>query len=357
MVQREAVYMRYALLSVLVICLGLGAAAPPVDRVHRVAACGGGIEIVGETKITPHRMAILSPKGTPDGAGVDWDVSPDDKAHVEQRGKELFIVAPPGKYRVTLRSITVEMGVVQIARCKVEVEFEGSTPTLPPIPIPVPPTPTPPTPAPPKDGEKANPAKALGRLRVGSAGCTATVIGPRRPDGRWDILTASHCLDSARTGTVTMQDGKVYRVTKTAQDAKADICWLVTDDVIETLPFALLAKETPKADVAVWHSGYGVDRPGNREEGTVLGVDGLQLRINLNVSSGDSGGGIFRTDTGELVACVCCTRSRAAKTTMWGGHSVRALEMRPRGDRTTLELRFDGDDGLELLQMWEAVSR
>jgi hypothetical protein len=53
--------------------------------------------------------------------------------------------------------------------------------------------------------------------------------------------------------------------------------------------------------------GYGVDKPGNKETGhMVSGPDGNgQLRMNLSVSSGDSGSGTIRADTGELVAVVC----------------------------------------------------
>jgi hypothetical protein len=77
--------------------------------------------------------------------------------------------------------------------------------------------------------------------------------------------------------------------------------------------------------------GYGIDRPGNREDGRVTGAetpDG-QLQMELSVSSGDSGGGIFRSDTNELVAVVCCTTDRGRKTLMYGGSAERAGRMRP----------------------------
>lgn len=307
---------------------------PLVTDADRLASCAG-LSIEGPDKVRQHRMVILKPSGGAEGSAYDWEVSPDDRAHVEQRGDELLFTAPPGTYRVTLRAISVADGKVGVKKCRLDVTIEGDAP---PTPIPVPPPPD--KGKPPPDG-KANPARALLKLRVGSSGCTATVIGPRRADGRWDVLTASHCLDRAGKGTVTTQDGRTLRVTKTAQDARADICWLVTDDPVEDLPFATLCKEVPPAGTPLWHAGYGVDRPGNREEGTVLGVDGQQLRMMLNVSSGDSGGGIFRADTGELIANVCCTRSRASRTTMWGGHSVRAIEMRPKGDRLNAPFLYD----------------
>jgi len=52
--------------------------------------------------------------------------------------------------------------------------------------------------------------------------------------------------------------------------------------------------------------------------------------MTLSVSHGDSGGGIFREDTGELVANVCCTKGIGLKTTMWGGCSTKALALLPK---------------------------
>jgi hypothetical protein len=43
-------------------------------------------------------------------------------------------------------------------------------------------------------GSKLDSVAALGRFRFGKAGCTATMIGSRRPDGCWDVLTAARLL-------------------------------------------------------------------------------------------------------------------------------------------------------------------
>jgi hypothetical protein len=189
-------------------------------------------------------------------------------------------------------------------------------------------------PPPEKPLPKPDPRAALGRLTVGTSGCTVTVIGPRRADGRWDLLTASHCIPGRMTkGSVKMPDGRMLAVTVTVREPGSDLAWLVTDEKVESLPYANLAAKAPEPGVAIWHAGYGVDRPGNVEEGVVLAGESRdrQLSMDLSVSSGDSGGGIFRKDTAQLVAVVCCTRAIGRRATMFGGSSVRAIELRPTG--------------------------
>jgi hypothetical protein len=106
----------------------------------------------------------------------------------------------------------------------------------------------------------------------------------------------------------------------------------VTDDEIVDLPYALIAAKNPEPGTAVWHMGYGVDKPGNREDGTVAEPENAQgqLRMILSVSSGDSGGGIFRADTNELVSVVCCTSGMARKVSMWGCSTEMARRTRPK---------------------------
>src|SRR6185312_15261015 len=80
-------------------------------------------------------------------------------------------------------------------------------------PAPPPPAPQPqPQPEPPKPDPKPEPkpdtAKAIARIQFGNAGCTCTVIGPRRDDGSWWCLTASHCVKGVgQRGTMRMLDG------------------------------------------------------------------------------------------------------------------------------------------------------
>jgi hypothetical protein len=289
------------------------------------AACAE-VRIEGPASVPAGKMARLSLAGAKPGGAVRWDVQPVGHAGQwdrEASGARLLMTGEPGTYRVTALSISGKVvdGVVQMEfeEASFTLKVEGGAIPLPPKDPPAPPG-------------KPDPRAALGRLTVGSSGCTCTVIGPRRADGKWDILTASHCWPSGATkGNVRMPDGTRLAVTLAVREASSDIAWMVTDEKHDSLPFAHLAREVPPPGSAIWHAGYGVDRPGNLEEGVVLGPEAKnrQLRFNLNVSSGDSGGGIFRKDTGELLANVCCTRSIGSKTTMWGGSSIRAAELRP----------------------------
>jgi len=172
-----------------------------------------------------------------------------------------------------------------------------------------------------------NTPAAIGRIQFGSAGCTATVIGPRRPDGRYWVLTASHCVGGVGAhGTMRLLDGRTFGIIVDALDRRADWCWCHTESNSEVFPFALLADATPPAGTPIWHAGYGVDRPGNREDGTVdAGPDSNgQIRMTLSVSSGDSGGGICTTAEGRVVSCVCCTAARGQRSQVWGA-SVEAI--------------------------------
>jgi hypothetical protein len=295
--------------------LALLLVAPPPVR--------AALEIKGELKIKPHRMAVLTAANAPDGAALIWDY--DEAAlHGEESGGRLFLAGPPGAYRVKLRAITLKDSKTTAETARAEVVFDGPA-------IPVPPAPVPPTTPPP--APKPTPMEALCRFRTGRIGCTATIIGPRRPDGRWDVLCASHCLGVASMkGTITLKDGRTLKVTVTEREKSSDLAWMVTDEKFDSLPFALLAEKAPPVGAAIWHAGFGVDKPGNVEKGTVAGAVTAQgqLPMTLSVSSGDSGGGIFLESTGELVAAVCCTSAMARRARVFGGSSVRAIALRPK---------------------------
>lgn len=297
------------------ICAAMGAAPP--------APVCGALAVEGPTTVKAHRMVRLKATGYPVGAAILWDVYPDDKADVEERGDTLLMAAPPGRYTVKVRAILSAGGKTEASACRVTVTIEGDAPASPPA--------TPP--ATPPDKGKADPSAATGAIQFGSSGCTATIVWPRRADGRWDILTASHCVSRlGQEGMFRSKDKKTYRVRVEALDRKADLCWLVTVDKVESLPYAKLAVEVPKVGAKVWHNGFGVDKPGNIERGEVVtSEDGnRQTAFRLSVSSGDSGGGIFREDTGELLAAVCCTKAKGRTAPMWGGSCTRAAELRPK---------------------------
>lgn len=286
-----------------------------------LAACtaASAAEITGDTKYNAHGLVRLRAKDADPKAALLWRVNPskDVQRATTPRGV-LEFAAPPGSYDVELLTIRVlPDGAVDVAESRVTVVIGGTSPPKP-------------DPKPPQNG-KLDPVNALGRIQFGNAGCTATVIGPQRADGRWDVLTAAHCVRNGDRGSMRLKDGRTLAIRVVKREATSDLAWCVTDDPVEGLSYANLAASNPQPGVGVWHMGYGIDKPGNREDGMVSesqNSDG-QTRFVLSVSSGDSGGGIFRTDTGELVSTVCCTSSLSNKGSMWGASLERIKANRP----------------------------
>lgn len=110
--------MRRALL-LLLLSAALAHAAPP--------------RIVGPTQVDAYRLVELSPDADTTGAGLIWDVSPEEVADVREFGKSLVFTGPPGKYVVKLRIVRVTDG-------KLSIETSRTTVVIgPPIPPPLPP--------------------------------------------------------------------------------------------------------------------------------------------------------------------------------------------------------------------------
>jgi hypothetical protein len=197
-----------------------------------------------------------------------------------------------------------------------------TAPEVGPAPMPLPQPPSPDTP------------RAIARIQFGNAGCTATVIGPRLGDGRYWVLTASHCVQSiGQHGTMRMLDGRTLGIVVQALDRKPDCCWCLTESNAEVLPFALLADRSPAPGTRIWHAGYGVDKPGNREDGSVDAAPDSngQLRMTLSVSSGDSGGGICIDQDNRVISCVCCTAARGQRSSVWGASVESIRRTQPAG--------------------------
>ncbi len=299
--------MRLASCFVLILAGFASAAEPPV-------------RIAGETKYKPHALVRLKAEGVDARAALIWRIHPSKDVQRATTAKGILeFAAHPGLYEIELLVIATGDAGIVVEESRIAVEIEGCGPKI------VDPGTKPPV-------GKATAEKAIGKLKFGNSGCTATVVGPRRPDGKWDILTASHCTGgTGSVGSFTLKDGRSFGVTVSNRNTTHDLSWLVTDAAVDDLPFATLAEKNPLANTDVWHMGFGVDRPGNREEGRVTGdetSDG-QLPMELSVSSGDSGGGIFRVDTDELIAVVCCTTERGRKVLMFGGSAERAARLRP----------------------------
>lgn len=185
----------------------------------------------------------------------------------------------------------------------------------------------------PEEGPTLDPTEAIGKIQFGNAGCTANVIGPRRKDGRYDVLTAAHCINSVgQRGTMELRNGKRFGVSVVVFDRRCDCCWLVTDGTQGSLPFVFLAAQTPDVGSAVFHAGFGIDKPGNREDGTLRAgpnSDG-QCEFSISVSPGDSGGAIVHAATGRVISPVCCTTSLGARGRVWGASPECCAKLRPK---------------------------
>lgn len=290
-----------------------------------------GPRITGATQYKPHSLVRLKAEGVDPKAGVLWKIYP--STGVERANTHKFLcefAAHPGDYEVSLIVFTqTAEGAFDIVERSTKVTISSCHPPIPP-PNPNPPGPTPPNPNPPGPGPKLDPSNAIGQIQFGTAGCSATVIGPRRADGRWNVVTAAHCNSGVgQRGTMKMpSNGARYNVRVVAHNKNNDLCWMVTEESIDIIEYANMATANPAVGVEVWHQGYGFHLPRNREEGRVTaGENGGQLQFVLNVSSGDSGGGIFRKDTNEWVSAVCCTQGIAQKTYMYGGSVEQARKM------------------------------
>lgn len=283
---------------------------------------------VADFEVPEHGLVKIAAAGVDPKAGLVWRVSPrENVSKADTAPNKLQFAAPPGEYLVELLVVTVDKdGKVNIEElsCTVKVVAKDAKPK--------PPAPDPKQPD--KGAGRLDPPAAIAKISFPPFACTACPIGPRRADGKWDILTAAHCVDHLRVGArgqMRLLDGRTIGVVVAVVDSTCDVCWLVTEEAIEDMPYANLAPANPAVGVAVWHAGYGIDRPGNREEGVVTGNENSrgQLAFTLNVSSGDSGGPIFRKDTNEVVSTVCCTQGRGVKTTMYGGSAAQIKRLRP----------------------------
>jgi len=189
-------------------------------------------------------------------------------------------------------------------------------------------------PAPKQTEPAANPLDALGRLSMAGGFCSATPVGPLGKDGKQVLLSAAHCVKSiGEACQYTSRAGRVVRCFVSSVNRQADAALLVSEPLLEPLPYLLVATETPAAGSAVFHAGFGVDNPGNVEKGKVLQRDtgSGQVMFSLSVSPGDSGGGVCVDGSGRLISPVCCTTHLAQVGQVFGARPeiVRQMMLSP----------------------------
>ena len=196
--------------------------------------------------------------------------------------------------------------------------IRGKPIDIPPLPAPPISDPQPPDKQPPQTPTDPPPdtLNAIVKIRTTVGGCSAVFIIPRRPDGRYDILSAAHCFSTIGENVdVMFRNGRTTSAKVVNIDRRADCAWLVTATNGTTFPGAYLAERSPAVGEKIWHAGFGVDNPGNREEGEVLSAPqpNGRIRLRLSVSSGDSGGGFAVDKDGRIFSTCCCT--------VWDGRS------------------------------------
>jgi len=196
---------------------------------------------------------------------------------------------------------------------------------------------TPPPPSKPEDpplpSKPDNPPEdAIVQIQFGNAGCSASAIWPPNPDGRVQFMTAAHCLiGQPKEGIAILRDGRRIRVISQGRWDTPDIGWLVSELPVAKVPMVILATKIPPVGTKVFHVGFGIDKPGNREEGTVQSGENArgQIEFDISVSSGDSGGGICFTAAGEVLSPVCCTTNPSGRGRVWGASPLQAQKVRP----------------------------
>jgi len=171
-----------------------------------------------------------------------------------------------------------------------------------------------------KNKLKPDPWNAICKVTMRGGYCSGTIVGPRREDGRWNIVSASHCfMNVGESVLITTRNGITFNARVAALNRKCDAAILVSEP-IEVVPYALLAEENPIVNQKVYHGGYGVHIPGNREEGVVVNEEDSngQICYYISVSKGDSGGGIMLDENDNLLSPVCCTTHLNTKGYVWG---------------------------------------
>lgn len=218
--------------------------------------------------------------------------------------------------RSAIMAIATMFGTLQLAKQEIPAAVEKAAKELPKKIINLPRTST----------------DAIGRLRIGNSGCTATIVGPiDADDAKIELLTAAHCIRVNDAAMFTMHDGRILHCKCVSRDAGADAAWLVADNPKGDLPYLLLADDMPQRGEAVFHQGFGIDRPGNKEVGLFEQVadNGRKCMYRLNVSPGDSGGAIVLDRDFSILSPVCCSSNRGGMGDVFGATPMACAKIRP----------------------------
>jgi len=108
-------------------------------------------------------------------------------------------------------------------------------------------------------------------------------------------------------------------------DARADIC-LIALATEHAFPRARIRPSSPPPGTPVWHRGFGIDQPGNKVTGTVIGdpdQDGM-IRFRMQASPGDSGASVFDAQMQLVTSPVCCV---SADGSLFGGGPIAISQL------------------------------
>lgn len=140
------------------------------------------LEIIGETKLAPYKLVELKAKGADVDAALLWDVYPEESADIREINGVLLFTAPPGVYKVKLR--TVKGKTVDTARAVITIS--GPSPG----PGPIPPGPGPVPPIPPNPGR-------FGLAAISQAGAALVMDSPTKAADKAKLASAQRSLASA----------------------------------------------------------------------------------------------------------------------------------------------------------------
>lgn len=94
------------------------------------------IKIAGALTVGANHLVRLEAQGDTEGAGLIWDVSPEDSADIEEMGTRFLFAGPAGTYKIKLRAVRVKDGKTTIETARATVVVGDPKPPPPPPPPP-----------------------------------------------------------------------------------------------------------------------------------------------------------------------------------------------------------------------------